>query len=238
MGKLIQFRSIKKAEVSFENSFYGYRREYHFDLEGQEFLIEARKHSAQPHFQIEIKVGDDICLLTVNQLPSLSFFSKNFEGIHLQDIPQQFQLITLKTALGEFVHVLEKKLQNSIEILSISNFESAKFQYGIQFVLSKNRQESINGVLCVPETLLVILAKNFATPAPCRTIKSIQFPFHICVGSTALSKEDYVALQEQDIILMDEHILHDNQNFNIMGLPGVKGTIANNQVCVSKVEKI
>lgn len=236
MGNVLKFKTFDPKEVSFVNKFYGYLRESTFTINNKEYNVVLSQHNTTMTTEVTIEINGTECILQLAQFPILSFFDKELEGIILSNLPEQYQIISLKTATDTLIKQISGKLAASI---TIKSFSTAISQHPdlkcIKFLVNFDNTNVNACKLLIPDSILIFLAKHLPIAKKTQSMRHIKLPYHIRIGSSSISKADYQNLQKNDIIFFDRHILDKNKVFDVVGLDGVRAQLINNQVSVTAI---
>jgi hypothetical protein len=110
-------------------------------------------------------------------------------------------------------------------------------QSGLDFVVTSGQNHVTAGTLVAPKEVFVLFAKKIRNIPDLHNFKELEASYRIYVGSTQLSKDDYRALREEDIVFLDQYELAKSKKVDIVGFDGLRilGTFAETGVIVEQI---
>jgi hypothetical protein len=237
-SKALTLKKISKNNIFIENIFYGQEIGFTFSCEQRPFKVEVVKGEGQFSTEIKLIIGHHTCSLLLESLPPLVTFSKAFEGVDLLSIPEEIRLLVFQTATESIRSHFANILQTAISIDSIETANVPKTEETIGFRITSEGNYITAGTLIAPREVLVVLAKKIKNIPTLHHFKDLQLPYYVRLGSTQLSKEDYQALSEEDIVFLDQYELAKQKKVDIVGLgeARIRGTFVPSGVVVEQVE--
>ena len=98
MGNLLKFKAFEQQDIAFINKFYGYLRISTCTINNKEYQVILSQHQMPMTAEITLDINGEECVLQLANFPTLSFFEQDLEGIVLSNLPEAYQIISLKTA--------------------------------------------------------------------------------------------------------------------------------------------
>lgn len=236
MEKLVLEKTTRQA-IAIDNVFYGREVRFSSNVPGGELSVELRPHEAQLTYQIGVKVGQFPGYIFVDHFPPLEQLTTKFGEADLLALPETLQLLVLQEAFAGLLQEFSKKLGVDILCESLAKTAHEEVPTGIDFVIEINQEYAMAGRLVAPEALLAQLAKKMTQIPSLRHLNSVEIPYRIRVGQTALSRDEYQALGEGDIIFFDQYDLAKGSDVAILGLGSahVRGQATEQGVVVRQI---
>jgi hypothetical protein len=226
MAQAVILKKISKNNIFIDNIFYGREVCFTFPCNREPSEGEVRRHETQFSVAIQLTIGRYPCSLLLEALPPLAVFSKQFDGIDLFSVPETIRLLVFQAATEVIQTHFSNMLKATISVDAIAVTTPIERQSGIDFLITLEKNYATAGTLVAPKAVLVLLAKRIQNTPNLHYFRNLEAPYHIRIGSTQLSKEDYQNLREEDIVFLDRYELAKSKKVDIVGLSGVEILVA------------
>jgi hypothetical protein len=230
-------KKVSKNDIFIDNIFYGREVRFTF-LCGQDPLeIKIQRQDTQFSVEVKLTIGKYSCSLLLESLPPLAILSKSFEGIDLFSVPEEIRLLVFQAVTEALQKHFSDTLGVIISVDSIGTIASHEPQNGLDFIITSGKNHITAGTLVAPKEVLVLLAKKIHNTPNLHNFRDLEASYHICVGSTQLSKDNYRDLCEEDIVFLDQYELAKSKKVDIVGFGGMRilGTFAESGVIVEQI---
>jgi hypothetical protein len=237
MGRELTLKRVSKNDIFIDNIFYGREVRFTFPSDGGQMKVEICRRNTQFSVEMKLTIGRYPCSLFLESLPPLATFSKTFDGIDPFSVPEEIRLLVFQAALEKLQKHFSTALGVAISINSIGIITSREPQDGLDFVVTSGQDHVTAGTLAPPKEVLALLAKKIRNTPNLHDFKELEASYHVRVGSTQLSKDDYRDLREEDIVFLDQYEFAKSKKVDIVGLDGVRifGAFAEAGVTVERI---
>lgn len=216
-------QSISNKKLSLDNIIFGRHRDASFQVNSKQFHFKftfSAPSNYQPTVFFKIKLSDHIVWLSLDSLPSLSYFSKQFEGIDLASLPQEIQSIILESAFAKILNVIEDKLG---VVLSIEEYTFTLpddlAQERLPFAVNiNNLAKRIYGCLYLSDPAIEFLVAILEAIPPLRKnyFSSIEIPLAAIIAQEELTFAQFKNLKLRDIILLNDSSFFSNGSCKVI----------------------
>jgi hypothetical protein len=240
MEQLLTFKKLTKNEIFIDNIFYGKAISFSFPCDAQSFSVSNFKHAAKFSVALKLTIGGHACSLFLETLPPLVTFSGKFTGIDLFSVPQEIRLLVFQTATEALCSYFSDKLKAAITVDAIEILMAYDPVVGLDFVITAEQKYLLAGTLATPKEVLVLLAKHITDTPRLRDLSKLEMSYHVCVGTTYLTRENYRNLCEEDIVFLDQHELANQKKVDILGLGRMRihGSCGASGVVVRRISEV
>ncbi len=202
----LSFKRIDRQDL--RNEVFGRRRQLHFELLGKGYLLEplAQMEGFQEDFTLKLEWMGIPFVAEVQHFPPLEYFGKTFEGLSLETLTSDLNVVVLNYVLGQLLDELESRYHQAA-LLNAFSFGGADQPASRPFYLQVSGtglQRPVSLCLHVDEELVpkfmgplsempLTAAQNFG---------QISFDFVIEYGRIQLPAQSVQTLALGDVLLL------------------------------------
>lgn len=206
----LPLQSVLPKKVYLNNIVIGRHRDASFFIDNKKynFYFTFPYHNYQPTVFLKIKLSDHLLWLSLENLPPLSYFSKEFEEIQLDQLPQDIQTIVLEACFKKVLDVVEEELGVVVSIESYTTERSDDvFEDELQFSIKIEGVETpIYGAIHMEGASLEFLAALLerSSYSPINRLQSLEIALNAIIAEESLKLSEIKNLKPNDIILLHE----------------------------------
>lgn len=199
---------VEPQKIYLYNSVVGKFRKASFKANGSTFSFKFL--TPQSEYQatsfLKVRLSDHIIWLSLKEFPSLSFFSKKYEGIDLKELPAELQPIVLESAYEKTLEMIEESIGVVITVEEITTEQPSELpEEKLYFkVASKKKSFELPGCIYLDiaalEFLSALLERGEVEPN--NRFNYISMPMHVAIGRETISLSKFKDLDINDIIFL------------------------------------
>ena len=181
-----------------------------------EFHAGAERHQLeiiswhQPYLAVglpllKIRVGKELIYITLSRWPkgNSEFGMPSMEII--QTMPKALRIIVAQAGLGDFLPVLEDKLDEKVTIMDLTRAtRTIMYEESMQMVLDRGNDLVIVGLFSSNEFMDSVLARLQDWPPPTNVLENqVLFRTNLIIGYSHLTQADLQSLSCGDVVLLE-----------------------------------
>jgi type III secretion protein Q len=175
-------------------------------LEGAFLPTKPVGYEATLYFKLQ--VGSATCVLGFSKLPPLEWLHDSLKGLSWQQVPGDVLAVLVEGFASEVLDGLQKIFQAEVSLQDISAIAPREvYERALYFSFSpKGSLACAIGHVWLDKTLAAPLGHYASRQLPCvahPAWSGVPLRGRIVLGGTRLSQKDFLALQPNDIVLLD-----------------------------------
>jgi hypothetical protein len=221
-------QKVDPVDVAFNNLFVGMERAIAFENGGNNYHISLKPKNIglDPKALLKIKLAGFDAEVLFGALPNLGGVDAKFADIDLMLFDGDIRTMLLNCIFEREMASFAAKVSVTLELESVSfgEVKSGSYEKEIGVNIAKNGNSAITFNLKLGSELMGILNSKFEKVSVVNHEISDDFPFewHLEVGKTSLSIQDYRDLEEYDIVFLDDDSSFRSGKYEIKGLDSLK----------------
>jgi hypothetical protein len=214
-------------DVEFDNLFVGSERIFSFENGTDQYSISLKPKvlGLEPKILLNVEIAGCQAEILLDGLSNLETIDKKFAGIDPMLFNDEIKALLLNCLLEQHIASFSSKIGLAVCIKGVS-CEGTSTQYAkeIRVNIIKNNTTAVSFNMKLNNDLLKILNSTFEKIEAITYDVNGELPFewYLEVGRTSMGVQDYEALEEYDIVFLDEDANVRTGKYEIKGLNGMK----------------